>query len=225
MTIATQPALPAPPPILPLETEQRLILRGVSWTTYKQLLADFTDSHTAHFTYDQGVLEIMVLSVKHERLNRLIAALFEVLAEESNIDFENVGSTTFTRKDLARGFEPDSCFYIQHAERIRNAEEIDLTVDPPPDLIIEIDMTSPSLDKFPIYAQIGVPELWRYDAQTLMLFRLEEGEYVRSEESGVLPGVTCTDLQGFIQDGTQMKRTVWLRNVRAWTRNRERNDS
>ena len=223
MTIATQSVLSAPLPALPLETEQRLILRGVSWATYEQLLADFTDSHTAHFAYDQGVLEIMVLSVKHERLNRLIAALFEVLAEESNLDFENVGSTTFARKDLARGFEPDSCFYIQHAERIRNAEAIDLSVDPPPDLIIEIDMTSPSLDKFPIYAQIGVPELWRYNAQTLTLFRLKESTYVKSEESGVLPGVTCSDLQGFIEEGIQMKRTVWLRRVRAWARDRKRN--
>ncbi len=204
------------------ETEPRLILTGVSWTTYEQLLTDFADSHRAHFAYDRGVLEIMILSVKHERLNRLIAALFEALAEENNIDFENVGSTTFSREDLARGFEPDSCFFVQHAERVRNMEEIDLTVDPPPDLIIEIDVTSPSLDKLSIYSHIGVPEVWRYSAEKLTLYRLDPGAsgqaYAASERSTVLPNVTCTDLQCFIEQGTQMKRTTWLRSVREWAR-------
>src|SRR6266542_964516 len=107
----------------PLELAQRVILHGVSWETYERLLADFQDSHAAHFTYDQGVLEIMVLSFKHETFNRTLATLVETLAEELQIDFVNAGSTTFKREDLARGFEPDSCFYMQNEERVRGKEE------------------------------------------------------------------------------------------------------
>src|SRR6266542_2060418 len=100
MSIHTEAALPAPHHAPPLKLGQRVILYGVSWETYERLLADFQDSHAAHFTYDQGRLEIMVLSFEHEKINRLIHTLFEVVAEEMDIDFENAGSTTFKRADL-----------------------------------------------------------------------------------------------------------------------------
>ena len=113
----------------------------------EQLLSDFQDSHAAHFTYDRGILEIMVLSFKHETVNRTLAQLVSVIAEEMQVDIINAGSTTFKRRDIAQGFEPDSCFYIQNEGRISGKAEIDLDVDPPPDLIIEIDITSPLLNK------------------------------------------------------------------------------
>jgi len=158
----------APPP----EAVQRVILHGVSWETYERLLADFQDSHAAHFAYDQGALEIMVLSLKHETFNRTLATLVEIVAEEMQGDVINAGSTTFRRADLSKGFEPDTCFYIQNVERVRGKDEIDLTVDPPPDLVIEIDITSPSLNKFPIFAAMGIPEVWRYDGKTVTIFTL-----------------------------------------------------
>ncbi|HKA54103.1 MAG TPA: Uma2 family endonuclease [Candidatus Binatia bacterium] len=204
----------APPPKL----GQRVILHGVSWETYERLLADFPDSHAAHFAYDRGTLEIMVLSFGHEKINRLIHTLLEVVAEEMDIDFENAGSTTFKREDLKRGFEPDTCFYVQNAERVRGKKDIDPTIDPPPDLVIEIDISSPSLNKFPIYAQIVIPEVWRYDGQKLTIFRLEEGEYIEREESQVLPGLTSQIISRFLEDSQSMKRTVWLRRVREWAR-------
>ena len=207
--------------VLP-ESERRLILRGVSWAAYDRLLTDMTDSHAAHLAYDRGVLEIMVLSVAHERLNRRLAALFEALAEGSGIDCENLGSASLIHQDAARGCEPDSCFYVRDAERIRETEAIDLAVDPPPDLIVEVDLTSHSLDKLPIYAGIGVSEVWRYAAGTLTLLILDEGRYVVGDESGVLPHVTRADLQRFLEDGARMKRAVWLRRVRAWARARSR---
>ena len=158
----------APPPAV----GQRVILHGVSWETYERLLADFQDSHAAHFAYDQGALEIMVLSLKHETFNRTLATLVEIVAEEMQGDVINAGSTTFRRADLSKGFEPDTCFYIQNVERVRGKDEIDLTVDPPPDLVIEIDITSPSLNKFPIFAAMGIPEVWRYDGKTVTIFTL-----------------------------------------------------
>ena len=110
---------------------------------------------------------------KHETVNRTLAQLVSVIAEEMQVDIINAGSTTFKRRDLARGFEPDSCFYIQNEGRISGRAEIDLDTDPPPDLIIEIDITSPSLNTFPVYAHLGVPEVWRYDGTRVTFFILE----------------------------------------------------
>src|SRR5215510_2863077 len=199
----------------PSETGQRVILHGVSWETYERLLADFQDSHSAHFAYDRGALEIMVLSLKHEIFNRTLATLVEIVAEEMQGDVINAGSTTFKRADLRRGFEPDSCFYIHNAERVRSKDEIDLTVDPPPDLVVEIDITSPSLNKFPIFAAMGIPEVWRYDGEGVTIFKLEKEEYSIQEASGVFPGLTSPVIKRFLED-SQMKRSAWVRSVREW---------
>src|SRR5438132_2187362 len=197
---------------------QQVILHGVSWETYKRLLADFAESHAAHFAYDRGALEIRVPSAKHEEANRTIAMLIEMLALELDVSVRNLGSTTFKREDLARGFEPDTCFYIQSAQRIHGKDEIDLAVDPPPDLVIEIDITHPSLDKLPIYAAIGVPEIWRYDGHIVTLALLQEGTYVAREESMAFPRLTRQVLSRFMEESKQQERTAWLRSVRAWVR-------
>jgi Uma2 family endonuclease len=218
MQTAQETALPVSGHVSPHETEQRLILHGVSWETYKRLLADFQDSHAAHFAYDRGALEIIVLSAKHEEPNRTIALLVEILALEMNINVRNLGSTTFTREDLARGFEPDTCFYIQNVARVRGKEEIDLEVDPPPDLVVEIDITHPSLDKLPIYAAVDVPEVWRYDGQHLTIFTLEGETYRMSEESVALPGLTSQVLSQFVAESKTVERLEWLRRVQEWAR-------
>lgn len=204
--------------VAPSETGQRLVLHGISWETYERLLADFENSHAAHFAYDQGGLEIMVLSFEHEKINRLFHSLFEVVAEEMDIDFENAGSTTLKREDLHRGFEPDTCFYVNHVEHIRGKTHIDLSVDPAPDLVIEIDLSSLSLDKLPIYAAVGVTEVWRYYEKGVEIFTLNSGTYQRQEISRVLPGLTDKIISGFIEDGHAMKRTTWVRSIREWVR-------
>jgi Uma2 family endonuclease len=204
------------------EPSQRFILHGVSWATYQRLLDDFKESHAAHFAFDRGVLEIMVLSTKHERPNRTLALLVEVLAEELNMDIQRLGSTTFAREDLAKGFEPDSCFYIQNEARIRGKEEVDLAVDPPPDLVIEIDITSPSLNKFPIYAQIGVPEVWRYDGRRVQMFALANRQYATIEQSAVFPLLSSAIATAFLEQSTKLPSTTWLRQVRQWTRDQRK---
>ena len=208
------------PPVMSLrptpDTGQRLILPGVSWATYERLLADFSDSHAAHFSYDQGVLEIMVLSLRHEKLKHILETLIEFLAAELDIDLEGAGSTTFRRADLARGFEPDACFYIANADYIRQKEEVDLAEDPAPDLVIEIDISSPSLEKLPIYAAVGVPEIWRYDGTSSIIFQLQEGAYQESKQSLAFPHLTPTVLTQFVQDGQTLRRAAWLRKLRGW---------
>jgi len=132
------------------------------------------------------------------------------------IDVDNVGSNTFKREDLARGFEPDTCFYIQNAERVKGKARIDLTLDPPPDLIIEIDITSPSLNKFSIFAALGILEVWRYDGKAVTIFSLEHGEYRAQETSIVLPKVTSQIVSRFLEDSQSTKRSTWIRSIRAW---------
>jgi Uma2 family endonuclease len=121
----------------------------VSWETYERLLAEHEEGSGTRFTYDGGILEILVPSARHEKPNHILASLVEVLTEEMALNIERLGSTTLKRPDLLKGFEPDSCFYIQHADAILDKDEIDLTVDPPPDLVIEIDITSPLTGQIP----------------------------------------------------------------------------
>jgi Uma2 family endonuclease len=198
--------------------EQRVVLHNISWNTYERLLADHENNSAPRLTYDRGELEIMSPSPEHEKFNRRIAQLVLVVAEELDIEAEDLGSTTFRREDLERGFEPDSCFYIQNEEQVRGKDRIDLAVDPPPDLVIEIDITSPSFSKLPIYAQIGVPEVWRYDGERMTILVLEGSDYAERTESIVLPPVTSNFLTDFVEKSKSMKRTAWLEVVREWSR-------
>jgi Uma2 family endonuclease len=198
--------------------EQKVILNGVSWETYARLLNEHQEKPGTRFNYDRGTLEIMVVSFEHEKMNHLLALLAELFANERDIDLVGGGSTTFSRKDLERAFEPDSCFYIQHAKTVRAKKEIDLNQDPPPDLVIEIDLTSPSLNKLPIYAAIGVPEVWRYSKAVLQILKLENNAYVVSSDSSVLPKITAADLNHLLKSGQQLEGPAWHRQVREWAK-------
>jgi Uma2 family endonuclease len=200
--------------------EQRVVLHNIGWNTYERLLADHENNSAPRFTYDRGELEIMSPSPEHEKFNRRIAQLVLVVAEDLGIEAEDLGSTTFRREDLERGFEPDSCFYIQNEERVRGKDRIDLSVDPPPDLVIEINITNPSFSKLPIYAQIGVPEVWRYDGERMTILVLEESDYAETSESIVLPPVTSNVLTDFVEKSKTTTRTAWLKEVREWARKR-----
>ncbi len=195
-----------------------VVLENVSWQTYENLLADLVDSSAPRLTYDRGVLEIMSPSAEHERLNRTLALLVEVFAEELSIETENLGSATFRREDLERGFEPDSCFYVGNVDRIRGKRHLDLGVDPPPDLVIEIDITSSSIDKVSLYAQVGVPELWRYDGTTLQIACLEGAAYVTSSSSAVFPLLTAATLSDFLANRRHSTRLELIKAFRKWIR-------
>lgn len=198
--------------------EQRVLLRNVSWETYERLLAEKEERRVPRFFYDRGVLEIVSPSMKHEALSRAVAMVVAVFAEASGVDVYGAGSTTFNREDLERGFEPDECFYVQNEERMRGKEEVDLNVDPPPDLVIEVDVTSPSLDKFSVYARIGVPEVWRHDGEGLTFFGLEGGRYAAIPVSAVLPPLTAEVVSRFVRESTSAGSATWLRRVREWAR-------
>jgi Uma2 family endonuclease len=142
----------------------------------------------------------------------------EITAEELAINFRHAGSTTFKRKDLSQGFEADSCFYIQQEAKVRALKKIDLDVDPPPDLVIEIDITNSSLSKFPIYLGLGVPEVWRYARRRVTISRLERGRYVKAKRSSAFPLLTDEVLTRFLRAFPSMPRVDFLRSVRTWVR-------
>lgn len=195
---------------------QHVLLRGISWDTYTRLCADCADSHAAHFAYDRGTLEIMVLSFEHESLSRLLAAFFEIVAEERDLDFENAGSTTFQREDLGRGFEADTAYYIEHAQQVRGKKQLILGEDPPPDLVIEVDVTHPSLPKLPLLAEMGVREVWRYDGTELTVWVLEADEFVKSTASKAVNNLLASDIQSWLEAGQGMRRNDWVKKVRMW---------
>ena len=169
-------------------------------------------------TYDRGTLEIMSPSSEHERYNRTIAQIVEELAVEFDINIDSLGSMTFRREDIDRGFEPDSCFYIGNASQVKGKKRIDLSVDPPPDLVIEVDITSHSLNKLPIFATIGVPEVWRFDGNRLFIYQLDECEYKQSDTSIALPFVAASDVAAFITESETSGRPEWVRRLRVWAR-------
>jgi Uma2 family endonuclease len=200
------------------QPEGLVILDGVTWDTYERLIAEHGERGGTRFTYDEGVLQIMVVSSQHEKPNRTLAVLVEVLAEEWGIDIERLGSMTCKRKDLQKGFEPDSCFYIQHADAVSGKEKIDLKFDPPPDLTIEVDITADSLNRLPIFAVVGIPEVWRFDGTSLTIFRLEAGRYIETPNSLAFPALNAEVATQFLDESKKLKSTTWLRQVRAWAR-------
>jgi Uma2 family endonuclease len=203
-------------PPLPAPAEHRVVLREVSWETYERLIAEQADRSNPRLTYDRGVLELMSPLIEHDQLKHTIALIIDALAEGLNIDTRGCGSTTFRRKDLVRGFEPDACFYIRNVARMKGKTKLDLTVDPPPDLVVEIDITHSSINKLALFAAFGVPEVWRHDGRELLFYVHSETGYVTREESNMLPGVDSATVARFVETGKTANRPAWLRGIRAW---------
>ncbi|QIN84794.1 Uma2 family endonuclease [Rubrobacter tropicus] len=198
--------------------EQKVILHNASWETYERLMDERGDRRVPRFTYDRGELEIMSPSTERESIACFLELLVALVAGETDVNAYGVGSTTFKREDLERGFEPDACFYVQNEERIRGKPRIELGIDPPPDLVIEVDITSPSLSKFSVCARIGVPEIWRHDGERASVFVLREGGYAEVAMSEVLPSLSGPVLSRFVEESRSLGSAAWIREVRGWAR-------
>ena len=196
---------------------QQVVLSNVSWETYEMLLEDLEGRSAPRLTYDRGQLEIMSPTPEHERLNRRINLIVDIVAAELDIRVDVLGSTTFRREDIDRGFEPDSCFYVAKADRVRGKKRIDLGKDPAPDLVIEIDITSSSIPKMPIFAHFGVPEVWQYDGSSLRMSKLEGSEYVSIDRSLAFPIITSRVLEDFLAKSQEWEDHPRLvRFIRDW---------
>ena len=202
--------------------EGRVLLRNVSWETYGRLIEEREERPVPRFSYDRGVMEVMSPSKRHETVSDIAASVVEELSVEWDIDLESAGHTTFRREDVGRGFEPDGSFYFRNIEIVRGKENLDLDAgDPSPDLVIEVDVTNPSLDKLPIYARLGVAEIWRYAGGRMeILLRNEAGEegYETAAASGFLPALTTDVLTRFVEEGLATRRPAWARKLREWAR-------
>lgn len=198
--------------------EQRVVLRNVSWETYERLLWEHADSSVPRFTYDGGELEIVSPLPRHERCKRVFELVVPIVAREMGVSVYGLGSATFRRREFRRGTEPDSCFYLGNRDRVRGKDRIDLRVDPPPDLVIEIDMTNPSISKLPIYAQFGVPEVWRYDGEQLQVLLLGDEGYTQSTRSAALPQVTDAALASLMREVETLDDVEVMDSARAWAR-------
>ena len=162
-----------------------LHLRDVDWAEFEAIVEELGDRRASRIAYFDRILELRMPLPKHEKAKVLLGDMVTILLEEHRIPNECFGSTTFKRKDLSVGIEPDDCFYIQNAERMRDRDELDLTIDPPPDLVIEVDVTSKT--GLSVYQQLGVPEVWRFENGELRISVLQQGEYQDSTFSPQFP--------------------------------------
>lgn len=199
-----------------------LVLSDVSWEDYEKLLDELADRPAVRVSYDQGKVEIITPLRQHEKQKEFIGALITVLADELNIDVESSGSTTWKRRKDQKAIEPDLCFHIGSAERVIGKDELDLDVDPPPDLAVEIDVTNESLTKFPIYATLGVPEIWRYVSKrkAVLMYELREGQYVEIPASRSFPLLTPHVVADSLEQSRTKGRTRALALFRRWLQTR-----
>lgn len=196
----------------------RVVLYNISWQQFENLLIELGESRAARFAYDNGTLEIMTPLLEHEYYKETIGITIQDIAEVLERDYESLGSTTWKREIKKAGVEPDNCFYFQNEAKIRGKLQFNLEQDPPPDLALEIDVTSKSLSRFPIYARLGVPEIWCYDSGELKIYQLEGKEYIEVQISSIFPTLPIQEIPELIEKHRYSGRLSLRKAVREWVR-------
>ena len=193
--------------------EEHVVLRDVSWKVYEQLMQEHENQSAPRFTYNNRNLEIYMPSQKHEEKSTFLEDIVRTIAEERDIEWRNIRSTTFKNDRVEKGAEPDGSFYLQSYDKVFGMKKIDLEQFPP-DLVIEVDIFSPSINRFPIYAEFKVPEIWRYSNDEVKIHLFDGENYIESDESLALTKVTSELLTRLLSESETMKRSAWLKNVR-----------
>lgn len=199
-----------------LSPEMPLVLKNIGWDEYVRISDEIGQRPGARVTFDQGRLEIMTLSPEHEAPSRLFTHLISVIVEEMGLDYISLGSTTLRLKKISGGLEPDDCYYIGDFSAVAGIKKMDLTVYPPPDLAIEVDISHASHSKFRIYAGLGVKELWLFDGKVLEFHSLAESGYVAIQASGLFPFLTPDELPTFLEKGLNEGIVSMRRAFREW---------
>jgi Uma2 family endonuclease len=206
------------PRVKSIEGERRFVIYNLGWQGYQTLLKLFGDDGP-RMNYDRGNVELMSPHIIHERIKKLMGRMVEAVTEELDIPCVAAGSTTFNSEILDRGLEADDCFFLANAGRIRGMESVDMTIDPPPDLAIEIEITTSLIDKLGIYAALGVPEIWKHDGEVLTVLLLQpDGTYAPSETSASFPFLPMGEIARFLREYEPINDTRWGRAFRAWVR-------
>lgn len=202
-------------------TETNLTLQGIRWETYQALLQDLAETSRKRLTYDREILEIMTPLPEPEINKRFLGRIVETATEVLGLEIYSWGSVTLMRKDLQRGIEPDECYYISREATMRGKLTLDLNHDPPPDLAIEIDITSSSLNRLDIYAKLGITEVWRFDGQTLFIYILQDEVYQQQEKSQVLSVLNRSEILQFLNQRQEMGENALLKKFRQWLENKK----
>ena len=195
-------------------TAQKHLYYGVSWDTYVHVREVIGDDSNVRLTFSRGVLEIMSPKRLHEQITRLIDMVVGHLAFDLGLNVDNCGAMTLRFEAAQRGGEPDSCFYVANESAVRGLEEIDIQVHPPPDIVLEVDITSPSLDKFGLYLAARIPEVWRFDGADMKFFALVGEEYDPAPNSLSFPSLTAAMLERYVAIGREQGSTVMLKTVK-----------
>lgn len=194
-----------------------LFFHDVPWEEYKALIEEPGQVSSLRLTYDNGTLQVMTTSRSPEDLASIIGKLFVAFEDELDCPIQSYRSATLMKEESEKGTEPDDCFYIQNAKEIIS-KNLDIAPSPPPDLAIEIDLTSPFLSKFPIYATLGVPEIWRYKGGRVQFFQLNDGEYHEISRSLALPFLPSAVLAEFIRSGLTQGQTAARKAFAKWVK-------
>ncbi|MGB7416501.1 MAG: Uma2 family endonuclease [Thermosynechococcaceae cyanobacterium] len=195
---------------------QTVVLSNISWHTYQAMLSDMGDHRSTRLAYSQGILTLKRPSKVHEIINRLLARIVTTLTEELEQEVVDVGSMTLERDDLEKGAEPDTGFYLQNASCLVGIDP-EIPAHLPPDLVIEVDITSPSTRRIDIYRALGIPEIWRYTKQRgLVIYRLETGEYAESDISIAFPLLTAAQLNTLLERRQTQSENQVVRSLRRW---------
>lgn len=196
---------------------QRLLLQAVTWQEFEEILAELGEHRSARVAYDDGILEIMTPLPEHERSKELVSDFLKAMLEELDIEFSTLGSTTFKKEAMYKAIEPDNCFYIQNEAAVRGKDRLDLRVDPPPDLALEIDITSRTHPD--IYAALGVLELWRFEQGKLQINVLEAGQYRETTTSSLFPELPLAEvIPNYVTRCKTEGRNKTMKAFRAWVR-------
>jgi Uma2 family endonuclease len=195
-----------------------LRIPAVRWEDYEQLLADLGDDYHVRVSYDCGYLDIMSPLPEHGKFGEIVQDIAREITRELGVKLEAYGSMTIRSAWQSKGAEPDICFYVQSAERIIGKRSLDFNTDPPPDIVVEIDLTNASQHKFPIYAALGVPEIWRYDGRQAYFYHLVSEEYVETSHSRAFPFLPSAVLTQLVEQNETAGQDAALDAVRAWVR-------
>lgn len=182
--------------------EKRVILRDITWKSYQQILHALPESRGSRLIYDRGTLEITMPLEEHEWASELIGLFIRILVGEMGLKLKSMRSTTLDREDLDRGAEPDNAYYIQNQPQVAG-RPVNLDKDPPPDLVVEVDITHTDIDKNSLYAAMGVPEFWRYNGQEWRIYKLQGEVYQEWDYSPTFPTIKKEDLYEFLRQAKQ----------------------
>lgn len=203
---------PLPQPI----GERRVVLRSLNWQGYTAIRQTLSPDRNTRLTYSQGLLEITMPLEIHEFSARLIERFIYILVMELGMDMKTMGSTTLERETLDRSAEPDNAYYIQNQSLVAG-RDVDLDQDPPPDLVVEVDITHTDIDKLQLYAAMNIPEFWRYNGDSWRIYCLQNSVYQEVDSSPLFPGIPKLKLYHFLASA-RLSEIKADRELREWLR-------